>query len=665
MLDALRGKKAKKVTAWVLVILVGIPFIFYFGWTPVRPEGGIVSQPLVEVGDDVVYNTELHALRLDFGLDMNPEYFLSLDAEQLESTLPDEVVVQQAIDSMVMAEFAQTNGYGLGNQARVEALRSLVLARAGLAPNAPIPSEALQNLVGGLMRMYGLSSVEALQALASRRALRSRTALLEVYPQARTSILELWQEFEEQNTTYTLNCAVFRVGSYLASIEITDDEIQEHYEANLDQYTTGPRRVYEHITVARADVADQLAVTDEEVSEEYRANINSYTTPAIFDLSWILFDGGENSTEPPADAIEVTDLLAQRESFDSLAREFSKDELTRTNGGEYGRSDLTTVESAVAETLRPLTAGQHTEPIQLSNGRHWAIYRVNDIEPEFVRPFSDVRASIRSRLQRQRQEQVFDEISDEFNSVLSEHTDFAEMATELALEAQRTEPVAPEAASIPGIGILDAHGREQLSLLLVGGIAPEAVRTDNAVSLVRLSEEMERSVRPLDDQLQSEIRRRLRQIRAEEMAEEQAYRLRQAALDSPDKTAEDYFTEAAALSAIEGEIQFEEIHPSAFRPQSDVIPEIGQVPGLARSLYYSQEGYLSDVLAVRGVGASQAAGHVLFLMRERIEPDRAEFYGNIQNLRATVLAENQDRLTREWITDAARAMQGQIRRHDL
>ena len=98
MLDALRGQKAKKFTAWILVMLVGVPFIFYYGWNTTAGGGGGGQMTVAaEVNGQPIYAYEIPTLRRELAFRFLGELAQMLGTDQLEQRLHDDLVLDEAI----------------------------------------------------------------------------------------------------------------------------------------------------------------------------------------------------------------------------------------------------------------------------------------------------------------------------------------------------------------------------------------------------------------------------------------------------------------------------------------------------------------------------------------------------------------------------------------
>jgi peptidyl-prolyl cis-trans isomerase D len=662
MLDALRGQKARKFTAWALVILVGIPFVFYYGWNTTSQGSGRQAVPAAEVNEATIYRHELLPLRLDSALKIygNPEILSLLTQADLEEQMPDDFVVDLAIKDELLAQAAEEHGLGLGPEESQMALRSYSLLRVGINPAAQVPNEVIGRAIGQLTQMYGYSG-EMLQSYVIHTEMRDRAALTLFYPQARTSILELWQTYEELHTEYVLEAAVIRTDAHLASSEITDEEVEAHYSDNRDQFIIGERRVYEFVVQHRDDLAGSLEVTDEQIRAEYESNLRTHSTPATYELSQIFFETDEPGDVPPPQVEEALDRLASGESFADIAQDLSVDSLTREDGGHLGIRREEMLDPMVVEALSHLSAGDVTEPLLL--GGQWVLYHLDDHQPAMVSPLEEVSAEIRATLRLERSNSFFNEHEEEFTNVRSSYTALSDMAEGLGLEIQTSEPLEPTATYIPDLGSLSQFAPE-LERLAVGQIAEHVFVTDNTLALLRLAEVREPSTRPLDDDLRRSIRLHLTEQRASDIAQSAAYDLRERCLGLV-SSQEALFPAALETGPSEMADSVELLVTEPFEPERNNIREIGLIPDLAQVLFYAPENSLSDVMEIRDSRGQRVAGYVLWVVRERIEPSLTDFYDSLLPLRAQTIQRNQDRLIEEWYADQRRPGANEIVRHDL
>lgn len=661
MLQAMRGGRAKKFTVVGLAFLM-TAFIFFYGWSSQTMRRQRDATAVAKVNGQPIYGYFIPAFRIDTGMEIFP---VQLGYDQLTQYLPDDLIIDEMIKSEILAQTAEKNDLTLGVEARRAVLRAYTLSRAGLSPMADVSANDLSRIFAQLSDVYNLPPQE-LERFIIWRELRERAARVEIYPQARTSILELWQTYEERRTEYRLSVASFPISTHIASQEITDAEVEEHYNANLDEFSIGAQRTYDYIRVTTADLQGEIAVTDADVSAEYENNIANYTTPTRWELSQIVLGNGEDGDELPESVQEAVNRLNSGEEFSTVALQMSTDEPTRRDGGYVGRLEPALMDPRAVAVLENHQPGDITEPIELGDDAHpyWIIFKVEDMMVAEATPLSEVADDIRSRLEARRLSDMIGNALEDFEHAYDESVTLEDMAAMLNQPIETSPPIERDSTRIPGIGVIPDRWSVDLPRLEVGETLDGVVQAQSFVAIIRLASETSSSVMPLDE-VSARIRRQLARTRAQEQAEADAYAVLAAAENDSDFADEHFFTTAVNQAGIAGDITFEEHLTEPFKPEADEIADVGPVPDLAQTLYYSPEDSLSGVMEVRSASGTQASGYVIWLVRDRIAPDRAEFYDNLATVRAQVLMENQNRLITEWFADAVQPSENTIVREDL
>lgn len=163
------------------------------------------------------------------------------------------------------------------------------------------------------------------------------------------------------------------------NIEVTADEIDKEVE-KLSEYYGGKDAMTQTLAMynitldqVREDVAvniklekllsQSIEITDEEVKEHFQANQDAYAVEEQIKVSHILVDNEE-------EAQEVRTLLAQGQNFADLAKERSTDTGSKDQGGNLGmvtRGEMVEEFDQAAFALQP---GQISHPVKSEYGYH-------------------------------------------------------------------------------------------------------------------------------------------------------------------------------------------------------------------------------------------------------------------------------------------------------
>lgn len=148
------------------------------------------------------------------------------------------------------------------------------------------------------------------------------------------------------------------------------------------------------------NVAGTVVVTDEEVEDYYNANKDKYNTAEIMRVSHILLP-----TKEEAEAILAQ--LNDGAEFDALARAKSVDP-TAQKGGDIGYFPKGQLIPEFEKTCAALEVGQTSGVVKTKLGYH--IIKLTDRRPPQPRPLEQVRSNIQISLKTEKKQQKFNEL---------------------------------------------------------------------------------------------------------------------------------------------------------------------------------------------------------------------------------------------------------------
>jgi peptidyl-prolyl cis-trans isomerase C len=152
-------------------------------------------------------------------------------------------------------------------------------------------------------------------------------------------------------------------------------------------------------------MAANPAVPDSEAQAWYQEHLEDYRVPATLTVRHILL-------KKEGDAKNVLRLArAPRADWDALVKRWSADTLTKQSGGSLGtvtregQFASIGVQPALAESAFTLAVGQVGGPWKSERG--WHVVKVDNLRPESVRPFDQVRQLITRQLGSQRSQEFY------------------------------------------------------------------------------------------------------------------------------------------------------------------------------------------------------------------------------------------------------------------
>jgi peptidyl-prolyl cis-trans isomerase D len=243
-----------------------------------------------------------------------------------------------------------------------------------------------------------------------------------------------------QNQTRDIRFATISAQQFKATIELTDEEINNYYLANQARFENKEQVKVDYISLNVADIAKGIKVTDEELATHYQENLASFTETEQRRISHILIefvDEDESAAEVAAQAILTR--LEQGEDFATLAKEVSNDTFSGENGGDLEWLEPGVMEESFDEgALALVNTGDISSLVKTSFGYH--ILKLTDYKPESIQVLADVKAELRIKLSNDQAQDKFFALQQEMARISFEFPDSLDDAAAEVNVAIQTSP---------------------------------------------------------------------------------------------------------------------------------------------------------------------------------------------------------------------------------
>lgn len=189
-----------------------------------------------------------------------------------------------------------------------------------------------------------------------------------------------------------IRLATFDTDALAAKQQVTDDELKAYYDQNKNNFIAPEQVKVSYIAMDAAAMQDKVTVSDDEIAAYYDQHKSSFGQPERKKFAVIVL-----KTE--ADAKAVIAELKKGADFAELAKTKSTDTFTGQRGGEldWMEPDTTLPEFKEANLTEK---GQISDVIKSSSG--YLVVRLNDIQPEQVKPLTEVRDSVLAKLKQEK-----------------------------------------------------------------------------------------------------------------------------------------------------------------------------------------------------------------------------------------------------------------------
>lgn len=427
MLQSIRSH-AQGWIAWVIVGLIILTFALFGIDQYARGDKAVV---VAEVnGENItgnafmtLYSRQKSRLQEQFG----EMYDQVVKDQELR-----EQVLNSLIESEVMRQWANDNGMRIGDQQLAAAIHSASVFQQDGQFSEKIYEEVL--LRNGLN--VARFEYEQRQFLLENqfRSLINSSRFATDYEVNQLADLQ----GQEREVSY------LRIDQrpFLKTVKVTDEQINAVYQANLSDYVEPEKVSVDYIDLSQAEIAKGIPVNDEIIAAYYEANKSLFTLPEKRHAKHILISL-EADTEKSEDAAqlilkEVQAKIAAGDSFEELAKTYSKDPGSASSGGDLGTFSQGMMVPEFDQAVFSMEVGQVSEPIKTEFGYH--LIKLVGITPKKAQPLEAVKAEVTQQYKLREAESQYFDLLEQLNTIVYEQTDSLEPAADaIGLKVQTSE----------------------------------------------------------------------------------------------------------------------------------------------------------------------------------------------------------------------------------
>ncbi len=243
-----------------------------------------------------------------------------------------------------------------------------------------------------------------------------------------------------QNQKRKLSYILLPKFRYLKSTRLTEKEIKDYYAQHKNEFTTPEKVSVEYLELNLDDMSREVDVSDKAIAEYYVEQRQSFIRqPEQRKASHILIKV-ENAAGESAALQKIKKIqkeLANGADFAKLAKKYSEDITSASQGGELGYFGRGVMDKAFENAVFSMKKGEISQPIRSRFGYH--LIKLEDIRKAKIAKLKDVKKSIRHDLQIQQAEQDFYDTVDKLNNLSYENPDsLAPVAESLGLEIKKS-----------------------------------------------------------------------------------------------------------------------------------------------------------------------------------------------------------------------------------
>ncbi len=249
------------------------------------------------------------------------------------------------------------------------------------------------------------------------------------------------QEFDslkQQVMQFLISAEWIQQEAEARDIEVTDEEIQKQFEDQKNQSFPNEKD-YQQFLETSGQTEDDLLfrvkldvlsnkvreeviegtgdISDEDIENYYNENKERFSQPERRDLNVVL-------TKTEARANEAKAAIESGQSFQDVAKEYSIDEASKSQGGKLPAVAKGQQEKAFDDAIFSAEADELVGPVKTQFG--WYVFEVTDVTEASQQSLDEAKETIKNLLKSENEQKALDDFIEDFRNKYKDETQCAD-----------------------------------------------------------------------------------------------------------------------------------------------------------------------------------------------------------------------------------------------
>ena len=618
MLLSLMRKHAKSWLIKSLIAIIGIVFVFYFGYS-FRQRQGI---KIAVVNDEVITAVEYQKNYRSMVEALQREY-RGMWSDNLVKVFD---LKNRALDALISQKLVSQEAKKIGLDVTEKEVQDKIMSN----PSFLFRGRFDESRYRSVLQNYHMTP-EEFEALVTKEMLQEKVEQL-LTTLSPVTDQEVQEQYTFANEKVKISYVEYKPDQFKTKVKAEPAAMEKYFDDNKEAYRIPEKIKVAYVMFDPDTYKDQMKVSEDQIKEYYEDNLDTFKEKKQVKARHILFRLAENASKEDEDKVKqtATSVLQQARAgadFAELAKKHTEDPSGKENGGDLGYFSAGQMVKPFEDAAFKLKQGEISDLVRTAFGYH--IIKVEDVKEAKTKTLEEVRGQIQATLQKTATTDMAYEKALSFVDRMPYQADLLKYAAETKVPARETEYFSQKDA-IPEIGNNDklrqtlfSMEKEDVSDLVdAGGKFYVFQVKDKKPSALPTLDEVKDKVR--EDTVQS-----LANQAARSAAEEYLKKL---------KEGKDW----AALAKESGL----EIKTSEFISRQDTIPQIGYSQELQEAAFsLSQKKRYADNVFQNDKG--------VFVIRWEGEQgiDKNKFEEEKKLYRDMLVRQKNQALFKEWIDD--------------
>jgi peptidyl-prolyl cis-trans isomerase D len=386
MLLSLMRKHAKSWLIKVLIAIIAIVFVFYFGYSFREHEGSKIASVNGEIITileyEKAYRNLLEALQREYRGMWNENLVKVFD------------IRNRAMEGLITQRLISHEAKRVGLDVTEEEIRERILSYPAFQFRGQFDESRYRTvLLNNRMTPEDFEEVLAQEILQEK----VRQFLTTFSPVTEQEVLDL---YTFANQKVKVSFVQFEPERFKDKVEIEEAALEAYFEENKERYRNPEKIRVAYVTFDPETFKSGLNVTEAMVQDYYEDYLDTFKERKQVKARHILFKVAESATDVEAEqakqkALEVLKKARDGEDFAELAKQYSEGP-TAGEGGDLGYFSENQMVKPFEEAAFALEKGEISDVVRTSFGFH--IIKVEDVKEARTKTLEEVREQILSKL---------------------------------------------------------------------------------------------------------------------------------------------------------------------------------------------------------------------------------------------------------------------------
>jgi len=219
--------------------------------------------------------------------------------------------------------------------------------------------------------------------------------------------------------TRDISVLTFNVDHFSTASKPTEDEIKQYYEANIQQFMMPEKIKVDYVEITSEALADTVSVDESQVKKMYDDYVASASGREERKARHILIQTDDDKAAAKAKIESIKQELAQGADFAGLAKKYSQDSGSASQGGDLGWVASGEMVKPFEQALFEMKKGSVSDIVETQFGYH--LIELDDIRSEAVAPYDVKRYEFEDELKAEAAASMFYDLSERLASTAYEN----------------------------------------------------------------------------------------------------------------------------------------------------------------------------------------------------------------------------------------------------